>query len=75
MAVLTVLARLEAVQAAIAAAYKMQSYRLGDRTVTRADLAALLAEEKALLREYNREQGTKPTVIGTDFEGMGYSAT
>lgn len=64
--------QLEEVQDAIAAVLANQSYRLGDRTVTRADLAALQAREDTLLRRYNDEQGTRPTAMGVTFDGLGY---
>ena len=72
MAILTTAQRLEQVQAAITAVLLNQSYTLDGRTVTRANLSALDAMEKRLLAQYNREQGTKPVIIGSRFDAMGY---
>jgi hypothetical protein len=60
------------VQAALTAVRLNQSYRLGDRQVTRADYAALVADETRLLNQLARESGNRPTTIGVDFTGMGY---
>ena len=75
MALLTTAQRLEQVQAAITAVLLNQSYTIDGRTVTRANLAGLDAMEKRLLTQYAREQNTKPVVIGSRFDAMGYSET
>lgn len=66
------LEQLEEVQAAITAVLANQSYRLGDRQVTRADLEFLTAREEILLRRYNEEAGTRPSSLAVDFAGLGY---
>lgn len=68
----TTLEQLEEVQAAISAVLTNQSYRLGDRQVTRADLQFLNARESVLLKRYAEEAGTKPLAQGVDFSALGY---
>lgn len=68
----TTLEQLEEVQAAISAALTNQSYRLGDRMVTRADLEWLHKREEVLLSRYREENGAKPLSMGVDFAGLGY---
>lgn len=65
--------QLEEVQAAISACLANQSYRIGDRMVTRADLEFLTKREEILLRRYNDEQGTRPASAAVTFHGLGYS--
>ena len=72
MTLMTTRAQLEEVQAAITAVLTNQSYRLGDRTVTRADLDALHKREEVLLRRYHDETGRRPTVVGFNLGGLGY---
>lgn len=72
MALLTTAQRLEQVQSAITAVLLNQSYTIDGRTVSRANLAALDAMERRLQSQYAREQGTKPAVIGSRFDQMGY---
>ena len=68
MALLSTLAQLEEVQAAITAVMNMQSYATeGALSVARAKLAALTAREEILLARYRREQGTRPVVSSGDF--------
>jgi len=62
-------ALLEAVEAAILAVCKMQSYKLGDRMVTYADLAQLRSIRKDLKREIAAVQGVKPYIASADFRG------
>lgn len=59
MAVLSTLAQLEEVQAAISAVMSAQSYTLHDRTVTKANLSELNKREEMLLARYNREVNGK----------------
>lgn len=56
MAVLTTIAQLEQVQAAITAVMSGQSYSVGDVSFTRANLSDLQARETALLERYAMEQ-------------------
>lgn len=72
MALLTTAQRLEQVQTAITAVLLNQSYTIDGRTVTRANLSALDAMEKRLQAQYNREQGTKPAIVGVGLGAMGY---
>lgn len=59
MALKTTLEQLEEVQAAISAVMLGQSYRIGNRALTRADLGALEAREEKLLARYRKEtEGT-----------------
>jgi alpha-D-ribose 1-methylphosphonate 5-triphosphate synthase subunit PhnG len=57
MAIKTTLEQLEEVQAAITAVMSGQSYTIGDRTVTRANLRELSQREEVLLARYRRETG------------------
>jgi hypothetical protein len=59
-------ALLEAVESAIIAVGHMQSYRLGDRTVTYADLGQLRQLRQDLLAEVAQRQRTKPFVSESD---------
>jgi len=63
-------ALLEAVEAAILAVCKMQSYRLGDRWVTYADLSSLRLLRAELQDEIAQVQGTSPRVAKATFTGM-----
>lgn len=58
MALKTTLQQLEEVQAAISAVMLNQSYTMGGRSLTRANLAALQDREEKLLARYKGEQGT-----------------
>jgi len=68
----TTLEQLEEVQAAISAALTNQSYRLGSRVVTRADLEWLHKREEALLARYRAEQNSRPPAVAVNFDGLGY---
>jgi hypothetical protein len=57
MAIMTTLAQLEEVQAAISAVMSGQAYQISGRQVTRADLKALSDRETLLLIRYKSEQG------------------
>lgn len=58
MAVLTTLAQLEEVQAAISKVLRAQKTGVGNNQLLRADLEALTARENSLLTRYKAEQGT-----------------
>lgn len=62
-------ALLEAVEAAILAVCGMQSYRLGDLTVTYADLGMLRSLRNELQSEVARQQRTRPLVAEADMSG------
>lgn len=55
MAILTTLAQLEEVQAAITAVMTGQSYSIGGRALTRANLEALTKRESLLIDRYYKE--------------------
>lgn len=57
MAIKTTLEQIEEVQAAITAVMSGQSYTIGGRSMTRANLDALCKREEMLLARYKREQG------------------
>lgn len=61
----TTLEQLTEVQNAISAVMTGQSYKIGNRALTRADLAALEKREEMLLARYQAEQST-----GTGSGGM-----
>lgn len=64
MAVKTTLEQLESVQTAIEAIEGgAQSYGIGDKRLTKADLAMLYSREEKLLARYNKESGTGGPVI------------
>jgi len=63
-------ALLEAVEAAIMAVCKMQSYKLGDRWVTYADLEALHKIRTTLKQEVAAAQGKSPAGARATFSGM-----
>jgi hypothetical protein len=69
----TTLEQLEEVQAAISAALTNQSYRLGDRQITRADLQFLTIREETLLKRYGEESGTRPLSVAVRFGSLGYT--
>lgn len=56
MALKTTLEQLTEVQNAISAVMTGQSYRIGNRELTRADLSALEKREQTLLNRYRMEQ-------------------
>ncbi len=62
-------ALLEAVENAIKAVCAMQSYRLGDRTVTYANLAELRELRRELMAEIGQRQGTRPRVSSFNLDG------
>lgn len=62
--------QLDEVTAAISAILSgAQSYRLGDRTVTRADLAQLEARQMRLEKDVDRLSGARPRVSTANFSG------
>ena len=63
-------ALLEAIETAIMTVTRMQSYRLGDRTVTYADLAELRKLRSELKSEVAEYQQTRPLVSTIDFRGL-----
>lgn len=63
-------ALLEGVEQAIGKVSTFQSYRLGDRTVTYADLSDLMAMRATLLAEVNSRQGTCPRASTADFSAL-----
>lgn len=68
MAVKTTLEQLEEVQTAITAVMTGQSYSLGGRTLTRADLKALGERESMLLNRYRAEQATGSNINKVQFQ-------
>lgn len=62
--------RLEEVQAAITAVLLSQSYTLGGRQITRANLDELLVLEKHLEAKLNVESGAKSRILGVPFNGL-----
>ena len=69
MALVSTETQLAEVQTALSAVRKMQSYRLGDRTVTYADYEWLLKDEEQLMERLSREDGTVPPVSYADLTG------
>jgi hypothetical protein len=63
-------ALLEGIEAAILAVSNNQSYRLGDRTVTRADLMDLMKVRHQLKIEINAGSGVNPRVSYADMGGF-----
>jgi hypothetical protein len=63
VAIKTTLEQIEEVQAAITAVMSGQSYAIGGRSVTKANLDALSKREEALLARYYRETGTPGSAI------------
>jgi len=63
MALKTTLEQIEEVQAAITAVMSGQSYTVGGRSVTKANLDALAKREETLLARYYRETGTPGSAI------------
>lgn len=73
MALKTTLEQLESVQTAIAAIEGgSQSYQLGDKRLTRADLGMLYAREDRLLSRYRLEKGAGGPVIVTGIPRRDY---
>lgn len=72
MAIATTTARLEAVQAAIAAVESGQSFTIDGVTFTRANLATLYAQEKYLEGKLAKESGNRPFMKTIGFTGMSY---
>jgi len=64
------LSLLDAVETAIHAVLNNQSYRLGDRTVTRANLAELTDLREKLKAEVASFQGKRPLVSFPDMGGF-----
>jgi len=71
MAIKTLLAQIEEVQAAITKVMTSQSYTLGDASVQRAKLDALTKRESWLLAQYRKEQGTTPVASQAYFGDAG----
>ena len=63
------LALLEAIEKAILAVCSMQSYKLGDRMVTYANLSELRQMRTNLKREIAASSGVRPYVSMADFRG------
>ena len=63
-------ALLESIEAAIIAVSNNQSYRMGDVTVTRADLSNLMMSRKKLLDEINANAGVRPPVSYADMSNF-----
>ncbi|MFH1603427.1 MAG: hypothetical protein ABIH03_05935 [Pseudomonadota bacterium] len=57
---------LEAVEAATIKAATIQSYRTGDLSVQRGNVASLRIYRNDLLAEIERRRGTRPTVSAAD---------
>jgi len=72
LAILSTTARLEAVQAAIAAAEAGQSFTLDGVTFTRANLSTLYTQERYLEAKLSKENGNRPFMKQVNFSGMGY---
>jgi len=72
LAIATTTARLEAVQAAIAAVEAGQSFTIDGVTFTRANLATLYAQEKYLEGKLAKESGNRPFMKTIGFTGMSY---
>ena len=66
----TTLERLEEVQAAISSVMLNQSYNMGGRQITRANLNELIVLERYLEDKYNRESGAKTRILGVDFDAI-----
>ena len=69
MALVSTATQLAEVQAALTAVRKMQSYKLGDRTVTYADYEWLMRDEERLSARLAREDGSTPAVSYADLSG------
>lgn len=63
MAIKTTLEQLEEVQSAISAVMSGQSYTVGGRSVTKANLAQLSERENLLLTRYHKETGSRRAAI------------
>jgi len=72
MALKTTLEQLTEVQNAISAVMTGQSYRIGNRILTRADLAALEKREETLLNRYTLELAANST-SGTIFNKIKFA--
>lgn len=72
MAILTTEQRLEAVQAAIAAAESGQSFTLDGVQFTRANLSTLYERETYLENKLAKENGSRPFMKTVNFGGMSY---
>lgn len=64
-------AMIEEIEAAITKVLTSQSYTIGDASVQRAKLKTLYEARDKLLNDYNREQGTTPTVSQAYFGDAG----
>ena len=58
------------IEEAIEAVSQMQSYTLGDRKVTRANLAQLMDARKLLQAEVAQLQGKRPLVSTANFSNL-----
>ena len=63
------IALLEMIEDAIESVSRMQSYTIGDRKVTYADLKSLMAMRSQLMKETSQRQGTRPIVSESDLTG------
>lgn len=72
MAIATTTARLEAVQAAIAAVEAGQSFTIDGVSFTRANLATLYKQEQYLENKLAKESGNRPFMKSVGFGGMSY---
>ena len=73
MALKTTLEQLTEVQNAISAVMTGQSYRIGNRILTRADLAALEKREETLLNRYQMEQSANSSGSGGMFNKIKFA--
>jgi len=64
------IALLEMIEEAIEAVSLMQSYTLGDRRVTRAELDQLMEARKMLMGEVAQKQGKRPLVAKANFSSL-----
>jgi hypothetical protein len=72
LAITTTTARLEQVQAAIAACESGQSFTLDGVTYTRPTLATLYKQEQYLSSQLAKENGARPFMKTIGFGGMSY---
>lgn len=67
----TLLAQIEEVDTAITKTLTAESYTIGDASVQRARLKSLYEVRKDLIAQYNKEQGTSPSVSQAYFGDAG----
>lgn len=73
MALKTTLEQLTEVQNAISAVMTGQSYKIGNRALTRADLAALEKREETLLNRYQMEQSANSSGASGSFNKVTFT--